>query len=518
MLLIPAIMIAGIAARLLANEDDRVRRAATAAAERQLHFTAEQLGLKVSQAQASLVHELKGLSAIRLEEELRTLEKRHPLVRNVFVWTADRGLFVPDASLPLSDDQRGFIQRYSSLFQSGAWEEPSGRDEVSLESPRTIFSREVRYVDPWKSGWIPWFWENQLGLLGWVQQGDEQPRYGVEMEVMALLLDLLPVLPDDLPEGQSVGLLDGNGRLLHRTDRDVEAVALRMPVGKALPHWEVVLYTADGMVGGYGAGVKIISGMLVVILFAVLFGGGALLVREMHRMRRDAQQKTSFVANVSHELKTPLTTIRMYADLLSEGRVSDPEKTARYLKAMVRESHRLTRLVNNVLDFSRLEQHRKQYQLTTFDVREVVQETVDSQRARIGEAGMELSISLPENGAEIASDRDVVQQVLLNLMDNAVKYAAEGRRLSISLDWIDIGWEIRVADGGAGVPYQYRQRIFERFFRIDDSLTAQSQGCGLGLSISRRLLAGLGGTLEYEPGQPNGACFVVTLPSGERNA
>jgi len=249
----------------------------------------------------------------------------------------------------------------------------------------------------------------------------------------------------------------------------------------------------------------------VLVLFISLFGSGILLLREAHRNRREAQQKTTFVSNVSHELKTPLTTIRMYADLLGEGRVSEPEKTKRYLQTIAGESRRLTRLVNNVLDFSRLEQNRKKYNRSRFDLRDILEETLQQQRLRIQAAGMELTAALPEEPAPVDSDQDAIRQVLINLIDNAVKYAASGKALHIGMARTDDGYSISVADRGAGIAPRHRSRIFERFYRVDDSLTAESQGCGLGLSIARRMMEDLGGSLFLQPVE-GGACFTVLIP------
>jgi signal transduction histidine kinase len=165
-----------------------------------------------------------------------------------------------------------------------------------------------------------------------------------------------------------------------------------------------------------------------------------------------------------------------------------------------------------VLDFGRLEQNRKQYQISRFDLREAVEESLQSQRIRLGEAGMELSVELPNAPVPIESDRDAVKQALLNLIDNAVKYAASGKKLHVVLETDSGGYSISVADAGQGISPAHRHRIFERFYRIDDSITAKSQGSGLGLGLSRRLLIDLGGTLEYRPVESGGACFVVTLP------
>lgn len=493
---------------------------------------AEQVALAIETAQDELFVVLKHLSSTELEEDLQTLERSNPLVRNVFIVAVGEQVLLPDESLPLTGEQRGFLLRYKTLFSdAAAWETPS--EDPATQPVSSSASSRVRSVmkrsldvefsqpeDAVRSGWIPWFWENRMGLLGWVQLEAGGTRYGAELEMVSLISALLPVLSDELPADRRMALIDGAGRTIHQTGSlDVQSEiepALRIPVGRALPHWEVVLYTPDGTFSRSARGYALLSGMLVAVLFISLFGSGILLLREAHRNRREAQQKTTFVSNVSHELKTPLTTIRMYADLLSEGRVSEPEKKKHYLETIGSESRRLTRLVNNVLDFSRLEQNRKKYNASRFDLRGILDETIQLQRLRIEEAGMELAVEMPEVPAPAESDPDAVRQVLINLIDNAVKYAASGKTLAIGMHRTETGYSISVTDHGAGIAPRHRSRIFERFYRADDSLTAECQGCGLGLSIARRMMEDLGGSLSFEPVKGGGSCFTVLIP-GEYN-
>lgn len=528
----PACIIAGIAARLLAHEQSLLSHATELAAREQLEGVAEQAALAVETVQDELLRSLENMSTAGVEKNLQTLERSNPLVRNVFSINADGRVLLPDDALPLTGEQSGFLLRYKALFSDSiAWETRVTDDAEQVVRPsasRRLLSvmkraKEYDVIGPAAStvgGWIPWYWENRLGMLGWVQLSADGVRHGVELEMVTLLAELLPVLPDGLPANRRMALIDGAGRTVHQTGglspaEDIEP-ALRVPVGSALPHWEVVLYTPNGTFGRTGSGYALLSGMLVVVLFVSLFGSGILLLREAHRNRREAQQKTTFVSNVSHELKTPLTTIRMYADLLAEGRVSEPEKSKRYLETIGSESRRLTRLVNNVLDFSRLEQNSKKYNRCSFDLCEILEETIQLQRLRIQAVGMELTTAWPDIPVPVVSDPDAIRQVLINLIDNAVKYAASGKALHVGMVRTGNDYSISVADCGAGIAPRHHARIFERFYRVDDSLTAESQGCGLGLSIARRMMEDLGGSLSLLPVKGGGACFTVLIP-GECN-
>ena len=231
----------------------------------------------------------------------------------------------------------------------------------------------------------------------------------------------------------------------------------------------------------------------------------------------DARQKTSFVSNVSHELKTPLTSIRMFAELLLEKRVDDQDKKDKYLGIIVSESRRLTRLVNNVLDFSRLEQGKKKYHIEAIDLISFFNEIIEFHKPRLKDNNMKTSLDFPEKNIVIKTDRDAMEQVILNLMDNAIKYASDGGEISLSMDADENKVEIRIEDRGPGIPEAHRNKIFDKFHRVDDSLTATKQGAGLGLSIAKRMLEDIGGSLSYAPRQGGGSCFTVKVPTNQHS-
>jgi signal transduction histidine kinase len=207
----------------------------------------------------------------------------------------------------------------------------------------------------------------------------------------------------------------------------------------------------------------------------------------------------------------------MFAELLQENRIKDPEKKGHYLKVIVAESQRLTRLVNNVLDFSRLEQGRKQYHLKELEISGYLRYIVGTQRLRIQEACMVLDDQIPEDEYIVRTDEDAIEQVLLNLLDNSIKYASEGKELTVDLTHQDDRVRVRVMDRGPGIPAKHRTRIFEKFHRVDSSLTSRHPGSGLGLSIARTIMRDLQGDLLYEPREGGGSCFTVLIPFQRRN-
>ncbi|MBL9186134.1 MAG: HAMP domain-containing histidine kinase [Opitutaceae bacterium] len=367
-----------------------------------------------------------------------------------------------------------------------------------------------------RRGWVPATVDGRLRLVGWLQPGGAGEVRGVELELAAIISRLAGALPAEIEPGDGYALRDELGRVLHQAGVIPSGAEpmLRVPLAAALlPGWEVGAYftptaaDAGGGLGFFGLGV-----LLIAIFVAAILAGGSLLLWQARRSEEEAAQKTSFVANVSHEFKTPLTTIRLYAELLEQGRVRDAAQGGDYLRTIGRETQRLARLVNNALDFSRLEQGRKKFDREPVDLTVELGRILDAQGPRLAEAGLTLHRELSA-ALTITTDRDALEQIILNLIDNACKYAAEGGELTVGVAAGAGGGAImRVADRGPGVPAEHRERIFEKFHRVDDALTAEKTGAGLGLSIARQLARGLGGDLRCAPRAGGGAEFVLTLP------
>ncbi len=284
--------------------------------------------------------------------------------------------------------------------------------------------------------------------------------------------------------------------------------------GSALPRWEASVFLRDPAVFSKAAsGARWQLGLIVTTASLVAIAGALFILRDARRAARDARLKTDFVSNVSHELKTPLTSIRMFSDLLGTNPAAPPEKTKRYAEVIAGEAARLTRLINNVLSFSRMEGGRDELQIAPLDLRSLTEETVEHMRPQLEKDGFTIQLTLPENPVAIRADADALSQVLLNLLGNAAKYGhtPDGpREIAISLAAAE-KVRLSVADRGNGVPRGHERRIFEKFQRAHDTLASGTAGSGLGLTIARRLVEAHGGTLDYAPRDGGGAEFIVTL-------
>jgi signal transduction histidine kinase len=251
----------------------------------------------------------------------------------------------------------------------------------------------------------------------------------------------------------------------------------------------------------------------LILLIDLMLGAGLYLVyknvkRELHLSRL----KSDFVANVSHELKTPLALIRLFAETLEMGRVPGEEKARQYYRVINKESQRLTQLINNILDFSRIEAGRKEYRFARADVGRIVHDVLESYRFPIEQQGFTLETDVAEDlpGAEV--DKEAVSQALLNLVNNAIKYSPEEKYLKVSARADDGHVAIAVTDRGIGIAKADHKRIFEKFYRGENSLVHETKGSGLGLSLVRHIAEAHGGSVEVESAPGKGSTFTLLLP------
>lgn len=517
--------VGALSVRLLHHEEARLADATLRALSARAQLLADDLQLSVQVVEEEALSRLAALPENGLREALSKWPETHPLIRNTFIWDlTGRRLLFPDPAAPTTEEERGFVLRYEHLFAArlDALLRAGEKDETAarpLASPRARLQQEARLLGSegkapaWRGGWIPWFEGDQLFLLGWVVRGGHV--VGAELETAALMARAIQVFPPEAQAGRAWALLDGSGNVVHQSGsweipKGAQPV-LSVGLGSTLPHWEVAVFLAAPPASGEGGGVRLAFGLVAAALLTSLLAGAGLLLWEAGRRAREARQKTTFVSNVSHELKTPLTTLRLYAELLREGRVTGEDKRMHYLDVMISECTRLGRLVNNMLDFSRLEQCRRRYAVETLELTSWLDAILEPQRLRFSESGMKLNITGPGGPLAVRIDRDALEQALLNLLDNAAKYAASGREVEVALAKQDGAVLLDVQDRGAGVPPELREKIFEEFYRVDASLTTRIPGSGLGLSIARRLLRDLGGDLLCLPRQGGGSCFRIVL-------
>jgi Na+/proline symporter/signal transduction histidine kinase len=230
-------------------------------------------------------------------------------------------------------------------------------------------------------------------------------------------------------------------------------------------------------------------------------------LKELDRMKDD------FMSMVTHELRTPLTSIRAFTEILSQDPDIDIAQRRKFLGIVVKETERLTRLINQVLDLAKIESGRAEWHETRVDMREVISDTVTAMEQVFQEKGIRVSTRMPERVSPVRADLDRMIQVVLNLLSNAVKFSdPRAGRIEVTLSEGDGGLRVDVRDNGPGVRPQDRDIIFDKFRQAGDTLTGKPQGTGLGLPISRHIIEHHGGRLWVESQPGAGACFSFTLP------
>ena len=250
---------------------------------------------------------------------------------------------------------------------------------------------------------------------------------------------------------------------------------------------------------------------LLLLLYLGIGVGFGLTIREMRRAYKLSRMKTDFVANISHELRTPLTSVRLYAETLREGRAEGPEEVRECVAMLSSEADRLSRMVEKLLDWSRLEAGRGKLELEKTEVPTLLDRIGAAYRAQQLPARYETEVEprLPP----VNVDRDAMAQVVLNLLHNAVKYTGDDKRIRVRARKAGRNVAIEVEDNGPGVRPHDRKRIFDRFYRGDDLLSRRTEGTGLGLAIAKKIVELHGGRIELDSRLGEGSTFRVILPA-----
>lgn len=551
----PLALLVGLATKVLRGEEDLLRHRFRELREQRLDDSRAAVEVILHTLEVELARDLESVEVER--EELRELVRVQPLARQVFVTDAEgRRLH------PLDDDlgtqqERDFLARTRAIWAQTAELALPAPNEAELPavstsppassptpgslSPATKRGAPQQAalpappVDPPRSplpgqppaadslaglarvrpgGWIAWYWEEGLHLLYWHRRADGRIA-GVEVERAVLLQRLIAGLPATTDQQSLVVLADAQGAPVYQwgtyePPADARALA-RVALPAPLDAWNL-LYLASEESDAPAAlqSSRLVVAIGVVASGLVLCGLALFLHREWSRGMREARERVSFVTQVSHELKTPLTNIRLYAELLADDIAGADDKAEERAHVIVAECERLSRLIGNVLTFSR-QGHGAPPRARPVDVDALVRATLDHFRPAFAERGVAIHVGGAAPRPALADD-DAVGQILANLLSNVEKYAAAGRRVDLTLDQDPERTRVAVRDFGPGVPDAHRARIFDPFYRVRDDLREGASGTGIGLTIARDLARQLGGDLTFEPCQP-GARFILTLKS-----
>lgn len=258
---------------------------------------------------------------------------------------------------------------------------------------------------------------------------------------------------------------------------------------------------------------------LSIVLSLTLLGGLIFVLRSASREMRLSTLKSDFVSNVSHELRTPLASIRVFGELMRIGRVKQPEKISEYGAFIESESRRLTQLVDNILDFSRIESGRQRYTFTEAELVGDVQDAVSVFVTGLRRPDFQIECIPPkEKLPPVHLDQAAFGRAIGNLLDNAVKYSGDSRRILVRVRRNGESAAVDIQDFGIGIPLEEQARVFERFHRVGSSLVHEVRGVGLGLSIVRNIVEAHGGRIELESAPGRGSTFSIILPLDRKPA
>jgi signal transduction histidine kinase len=363
--------------------------------------------------------------------------------------------------------------------------------------------------------------QNALELILWTRPPEADGYvFGFALSaksVRELVKEALSVISPE-PRDACIAVLDENAQPVAVSHpnftTDWKRPFVASEIGEILPHWATALYLLQpGQLAQSARLVTLTIILLIAVALAAILAGGGFVAFDARRQLILAQKKTDFVSNVSHELKTPLTSIRMFAELLEQGRIDEPEKRSRYLRIIILESERLTRLINNVLDFARGGKKQKTYHMAEVDLLRVVDRVWEAQSIHLQEAGFTCERVAKDAPYPVVADADAIGQVLVNLLSNAEKYSGTERKVGLHSSRENGSVLISVLDRGVGVPEGETERIFEAFHRSNDSLASNIQGSGLGLTLARNIARDHGGDIEYHKRDGGGSVFILRLPA-----
>jgi signal transduction histidine kinase len=289
--------------------------------------------------------------------------------------------------------------------------------------------------------------------------------------------------------------------------------AFVVPLSAPVEQHAISSFLDTGVPGNWLQSQRVASLALAALAMLTFAFGGALAIRGLGKEAETTQLRSALVANVSHELRTPLSMIRLAAETLKRGKDRlTPEQREDLEESILRESLHLSHLVENVLDVARLQKGAKRMVLAPVDPEELVREVIQSYRAWIASKGFEVVLEMNDPVGEQYWDRESVSRAIVNLIDNAIKYSGERKRLRVALRSLPSGIGIEVSDEGIGIPQDDVQKIFDPYYRAQFTDTETRRGAGLGLTLVQQIVQAHGGRVEVESRPGEGSTFRLIFP------
>lgn len=307
-------------------------------------------------------------------------------------------------------------------------------------------------------------------------------------------------------------ILDDSQRLVAGAPEPTGMPFVTAFLGERFPGWKIELYfkAADIFEKASSRQVAVYTWAGVLVI-GLVFAAGGVAARAVGKQIKLNRMKNDFIATVSHELKTPLASMRVLVDTLLEGNYTDPKQVTEYLRLTAKENERLSRLIDNFLTFSRMERNRQSFEMVRTDPADIAGRAAEAVKARFGKDRCRFDTSVDENLPEVLADSDAMVTVLLNLLDNAYKYSRDDKQIALGVFRENGSVCFCVSDNGVGLSRRAAKKIFRKFYQVDRSLSRDTGGCGLGLSIVEFIVDAHKGAIsvDSEPGQ--GSRFTIKL-------
>src|SRR5271157_6094079 len=448
----------------------------------------------------------------------------HPDVAHAFLWRGNGDLVFLSQPRRMADPE--FREEGKKLASNvGNWFDVGSKEyTLKLKKFAAIEGRQV-YITP---NWIPKGDKWQYQSLALFVPGGSTPEHpalaGFAYDSDFLATKFFPealntVLPDQDPNDTE----HPQPAIMVRTAKDQSPLASSICWDGGVPEVERGFESVfPGLILGIrlrGTTIETMSNkflrteFLILGALSLLMAGGMWLTyRNVTRELALAKLKSDFVSNVSHELRTPLALIRLHAETLELGRLSSTAKQHEYHEIIRKESERLTSLINNILDFSRIESGKKEYNFRETNVADLVRTTLESYRFEIEQNGFQFDQKIDNDVPPLWVDREAIARSLLNLVNNAVKYSSNEKYLGIRLYRHGSAVNLEVVDRGIGIPEKEHVKIFEKFYRVGDPLVHNTKGSGLGLSLVRHIVQAHGGEVLVDSAPGAGSKFTIALP------
>ena len=433
------------------------------------------------------------LEAIGKREELRQeaslmhsalFSGRWSLLRPAWEFHMEEALRWSGARPVTESEQNSLVLSYAAAWSYGHW-------LAELESS----GRQIMRID------------DRPVLISWTASPDR---------LAAVLADpgYLDSMWNETLRGRRVkgGLVDEGGRMIMGSfDRNAQQ-AIRTSAATGLP-WTLHVTSADPAADSAAFAVRrriLLSGFAVLAL--VLSAGSYFILRSIYRERAVARLQSEFVSAVTHEFRTPLTSLRQLSEMLSKGRVPTDELRQQSYDILARESERLQRLVESLLDFGRIEARAVQYHFQALDPKALVRDVVAEFQEHVANEGYRVELAGAEEYPHIRADREALGLALWNLLDNAVKYSPDYRIVSVDMARSRERLAIHVRDRGMGIPASEQEEIFKKFVRGAGSRNANIKGTGIGLAMARHIIEAHKGEIQLESEPGRGSTFTILLP------